>query len=174
MNLKTRLRAAIVLLLTVSIGASVRLAAQGRQAPPPEYQELVAASQLADPALRLKEFERIKAAYPNTQYREAIEASILDAKVMLAATLDDVIALQRAFLAEGQGPARLQKPVAMAVQLLNHPRLESFDHTKVLDYRPGLPRGGPQGRGRSRPLSRASPKSSGIFSRPASSAPSSC
>jgi thiol-disulfide isomerase/thioredoxin len=134
MNLKTRLRAAIVLLLTVSIGASVRLAAQGRQTPPPEYQELVAASRLADPALRLKEFERIKAAYPGTQYREAIETSILDAKVMLAVTLDDVIALQRAFLAEGQGPARLQKPVAMAVQLLNHPRLESFDHTKVLDY----------------------------------------
>jgi len=134
MNLKTWLRAASVLLLTVSIGASARIAAQGRQAPPPEYKELVAASQLMDPALRLKEFERIKAAYPNTQYKEAIEASILDAKVTLAVTLDDVIALQRAFLAGAQGPARLQKPVAMAVQLLNHPRLESFDHAKVLDF----------------------------------------
>jgi len=133
MNSKTRLRAAAALILAVSIGASVWLAAQGRQAPPPEYKELVSASQLKDPALRLKEFERIKAAYPNSQYREAIEASIQDAKATLAGTLEEVLALQRDFLAESTGPAKLQKPVAMAVQLLNHPRLESFDHAKVLD-----------------------------------------
>jgi len=134
MNANTRLRAVTVLLIVLSIGASSRLAAQGRsQAPPPEYKELVAAYQLKDPGVRLKEFERIKAAYPNTAYKEAIEASIQDAKVALATTLDDVLALQRDFLADGRGPARLQKPVAMAVQLLNHPRLDSFDHTRVLD-----------------------------------------
>jgi thiol-disulfide isomerase/thioredoxin len=134
MNAHARLRAVTALLVVLSIGASSRLAAQGRQqAPPPEYKELVAAYQLKDPGIRLKEFERIKAAYPNTLYKEAIEASIQDAKVALATTLDDVLALQRDFLTEGQGPARLQKPVAMAVQLLNHPRLDSFDHTKVLD-----------------------------------------
>ena len=133
MNKKIRLRAAIVLLLAISIGASVRLAAQGRQTPPPEYKELVAAIQLKDPALRLKEFERIQAAYPNSLYKEAIEASILDARVALAGTLDEVIALQRGFMVGGEGPVRLQKPVAMAVQLLNHPRLETFDHGRVLD-----------------------------------------
>ncbi|MGZ5469132.1 MAG: hypothetical protein ACXW2H_08300 [Candidatus Aminicenantales bacterium] len=133
MKAETRLRAVIALLLLFSIGVSGRLAAQGGQAPPPEYNELVAAYKLQDPSLRLKEFERIKAAYPNTPYREAIEASIQDANVALATTLDDVLALQRDFLAGGQGPVRLQKPVAMAVQLLNHPLLESFDHSKVLD-----------------------------------------
>jgi thiol-disulfide isomerase/thioredoxin len=134
MNANARLRAVTALLLVLLIGASSRLTAQGRQqAPPPEYKELVAAYQLKDPATRLKEFERIKAAYPGTAYREAIEASIQDAKVALATTLEDVLALQKDFLAGGQGPVRLQKPVAMAVQLLNHPRLETFDHVKVLD-----------------------------------------
>ncbi|MGZ5497973.1 MAG: hypothetical protein ACXWHI_04560, partial [Candidatus Aminicenantales bacterium] len=79
MKAETRLRAVIALLLFFSIGVSGRLAAQGGQAPPPEYNELVAAYKLQDPSLRLKEFERIKAAYPNTPYREAIEASIQDA-----------------------------------------------------------------------------------------------
>ncbi len=133
MNGNTRLRTAIVIVLALSIGASSRLAAQGRQAPPPEYKELVAASELKDPALRLKEFERLRDAYPNTIYKESIEADILEAKVELADSLDAVLELQQGFLATGNGPARLQKPLAMAVQLLNHPRLESFDRAKVLE-----------------------------------------
>lgn len=133
MNAGKRFRAVIALFVLFSIGLSGRLAAQARQAPPREYNELVAAYRLKDPALRLKEFERIKAAYPNSSYQEAIDASIQDARVALATTLDDVLALQKDFLAGGTGPVRLQKPVAMAVQLLNHPRLETFDHTKVLD-----------------------------------------
>ena len=133
MNTKTGLRTVVVLLLAVLIVAAGPLAAQGRQTPPPEYKELVAAYGLKDPALRLREFERIKAAYPNSRFSEAIEASIQDAKVALAETLDAVLALQREFLVEGKGPERLQKPIAMAVQLLNHPRLETFDHAKVLD-----------------------------------------
>jgi thiol-disulfide isomerase/thioredoxin len=133
MTRKTELRAAIVVFSFLAALGAGRLAAQSRQAPPPEYQALVAAAQMTDPALRLKEFERILAAYPRTRYREAIEANILDAKVALATTLDELIALQRDFMASAKGAARLQKPVAMAVQLLNHPRLETFDHTRVLD-----------------------------------------
>src|SRR5512143_3141682 len=134
MNVKRRTRTlAVVFVLTLALGLSGRLAAQGRSSYPPEYKEIVAAYQIADPAARLKEFERIRAAYPNTPYREAIDASILDAKVFMATTLEEVIALQRDFLTDGRGPVRLQKPVAMAVQLLIHPRLETFDHTRVLD-----------------------------------------
>jgi len=132
MNKRIGLRAVIILALAAVVCAAGPLAAQNRQAAPPEYKELVAAYQMKDPALRLKEFERIKAAYPNTRFKEAIEASIEDAKVSLAPTLDEVLVLQRGFLAEGKGPARLQKPLAMAAQLLNHPRLEAFDHAKVL------------------------------------------
>jgi thiol-disulfide isomerase/thioredoxin len=132
-NTTLRPWAVIVLGLVLSLAAAAPLAAQGRQAPPPEYKELAAATRIQDPALRLKEFERIKAAYPNSRFIEAIEASIQDAKVALAETLDAVLALQRGFLAGGKGPERLQRPFVMAVQLLNHPRLETFDHAKVLD-----------------------------------------
>jgi len=132
MNPHRRLRTALILLLALAIAGAGRLSAQGRQAPP-EYRELVAASQIKDPAARLKEFERILAAYPNTRYLEAIQANILDAKVALATTLDEILTLQRDFLKAGEGPSRLQRPMAVAVQLLNHPRLETFDHTRVLD-----------------------------------------
>jgi tetratricopeptide (TPR) repeat protein len=133
MNVNARLRAAVILLIALSISLSGRLAAQSRQTPPQEYRELVAAYQLKDPALRLKEFQRILAAYPTTQYKDAIEAIILESKVALAATLDEVIELQKGFLAAGQGPARAQNPIVLAALLLNHPRIETFDHSRVLD-----------------------------------------
>lgn len=132
MNAKTRVWAVLALAAVLTAAAAANLAAQGRQAPP-EYKELVAAYVMKDPAARLKEFERIKAAYPGSQFAEAIEAGIEESKAALSTTLDELLALQKSFLAGAAGPARLQKPVAMAVQLLNHPLVESFDHTKVLD-----------------------------------------
>ena len=71
-------------------------------------------------------------AYPNSQYTEAIESSIVVAKVELADTLDAVLALQKDHMAKGKGPARLQNPVVMAIQLLKHSRSASFDKAKVL------------------------------------------
>lgn len=128
-----RVRALIVVAGALAALTFAAGAPQGGQNQPPEYREVVAASQLKDPTARLREFERIRAAYPGTRYLEIIEANILDAKVALSASLDEIIALQRDFMAKARGPARLQTPVAMAVQLLNHPRLESFDHGRVLD-----------------------------------------
>lgn len=132
MNQTPRLRAVLIVFAVLVLAAAGRLAAQGRQAPP-EYKDLVAAYVMKDPAARLKEFQRIKAAYPDSQFMEAIEAGIQESKAALCASLDELLALQRDFLAGASGPARLQKPVAMAVQLLNHPLVESFDHVKVLD-----------------------------------------
>ena len=132
MNLKTRSQAVLILVMVLGLMASGQALAQGRQAPPPEYRELVAATDIQDAAVRLKEFERIKAAYPNSPYKEAIEGSILQARVELAETLEDVLALQKDFMAKGQGPARLQNPVVLAAQLLNHPRLGTFDASAVL------------------------------------------
>jgi thiol-disulfide isomerase/thioredoxin len=132
MNAKAQFRAVIVLALSLGLAAAAGLAAQSRQQAPPEYKDLVAAYDLKDPALRLKEFERIMASYPNSQYREAIDAGILQAKVELTGTLEAVLALQKEFLNGAQGPARLQRPVVMAVQLLNHTRLASFSPSEVL------------------------------------------
>ena len=137
MTTKTYLRAAIALgaalFLTAAAVLSAQTApAQTRQAPP-EYRELIAASRIEDPAARLKEFERLKAAYPDSQFAEAIEASILEAKVTMADALETVLGLQKEFVARGKGPAMLQSPVAMAIQLLNHAKLPAFDPAKVLE-----------------------------------------
>jgi tetratricopeptide (TPR) repeat protein len=118
--------------LALALAVALAAAAQTRQSPPPEYKQIVAAYNITDAAARLKEFERLKMAYPNSPYMEAIEASILVAKVELATTLDDVLALQKEAIARGQGPARLQNPVVMAIQLLRHPRIGDFDKAKIL------------------------------------------
>lgn len=107
-------------------------AGQTRPGQPPEYKELVAAFSLKDAAARLKEFERIKAAYPNSQFMEAIENGILNARIDLAETLEAVLSLQKDMLAGGKGPARLQNPLRAAYQVLDHPKLASFDRAKVL------------------------------------------
>lgn len=133
MNIQRRSRTALILLFALGWLVAGQALAQGRQAPPPEYKELVATYDIQDPGVRLKEFERIKAAYPNSQYREAIEGSILEAKVELAETLETVLSLQKDFMVKGRGPARLQNPVVMAVQLLGHPRLAAFDKSEVLN-----------------------------------------
>jgi thiol-disulfide isomerase/thioredoxin len=132
MNLKTRFQAALILGVVLGAIVSNQVLAQGRQSPPPEYKELVAASELKDASARIKEFERIKAAYPNSQFLAAIDGSIMEAKIELAATLESVVSLQDGFMAMAKGPARLQNPTMAADQILGHPRLGAFDKAAVL------------------------------------------
>lgn len=132
MNLKIRFQAVLILVMVLGSMASSQALAQGRPAPPPEYKELVAAYEIKDAAARIKEFERIKAAYPNSQFAVAIEGSIVEAKIELAVTLESVLSLQNDFMAKGRGPARLQNPIMAADQILRHPKLGAFDKAAVL------------------------------------------
>ncbi len=61
-----------------------------------------------------------------------VDMYIQTSKVELADTLDAVLALQKDFLAKGQGPARLQGPLMASAQILTHPKIASFDKDKVL------------------------------------------
>ncbi|MGD1008694.1 MAG: hypothetical protein ABR951_00925 [Candidatus Aminicenantales bacterium] len=133
MKKRMRLIAAFAAFIALGLMFSSQAFAQGRQAAPPEYKELVAASQIKDAAARLKEFERIKAAYPTSQFTAWIDRSILSAKIDLAPTLDAVLALQSDLLAKGQGPDRLQNPFVAAGQILGHPKLGTFNKTEVLN-----------------------------------------
>ena len=81
MNLKIRFQAALIFIIVLGLIVPSRALAQSRQAPPPEYKEFVAAYEIKDASARIKEFERIKAAYPNSQFAAAIERSILEAKL---------------------------------------------------------------------------------------------
>lgn len=132
MNLKTRFQAVLILFMVLGLIVSSQVLAQGRQTPPPEYKELVAAYEIKDASARIKEFERIKAAYPNSQFTEGIDGGIAEAKIELAVTLESVLSLQNDFMAKGRGPARLQNPGEAADQILRHPKLGTFDKAAVL------------------------------------------
>ena len=125
--------AAACWLLILMLPATRAVAAQDRQELTPEYKQIVAAYNIPDPATRLKEFERLKMAYPNSPYMEAIDASIMVAKVELAPTLDAVLALQKEAIDKGRATARIQNPVVMAIQLLRHPLIGTFDKARVLE-----------------------------------------
>jgi hypothetical protein len=133
MKKRMRFLAVFAAFFALSLMISSQAFAQGRQAAPPEYKELVAASQIKDAAARLKEFERIKAVYPASQFMAGIDRGILSAKIELAGTLDAVLALQKDFLSKGQGPDRLQNPFVAADQILGHPKLGTFNKTEVLN-----------------------------------------
>jgi thiol-disulfide isomerase/thioredoxin len=121
--------------LAFSIGLGLILSGQaigqGQRQQPPEYKEVVAASRIMDAPARLKEFERIKSVYPNSEMMEIIDRYILTTKIEMAGTLDAILALQKDFLAKGKGPARLQNPFMAADQILQHPKLKTFDKAKV-------------------------------------------
>jgi len=119
----------MTLALVVILAAAAQ--AQGQKQQPPEFKQLMAAVQIKDAAARLQEFERIKAAYPQSEYMSRIDQYIFMAKVELADTLDAVLGLQAGMLAKAEGPDRLVEPYWTALQILDHPKLKTFDKSKV-------------------------------------------
>ncbi len=104
----------------------------GQRQQPPEYNEVAAASRLQDPAARLKEFERIKAAYPAAAMMATIDSFIAGARIELAPTLDAVLGLQKTEIASASGPRKLAVLYAAGFAILEHPKIKSFDPAKVL------------------------------------------
>ncbi len=117
---------AVILVLVVSSSAQ-----QPRREPPPEYKEFLAAVRLADPDARLKELERIKAAYPKSVMAQAFDGAILDARVALADSVDAVLELQKERLAKAAGFDRVVVLYGSTVELLDHDRLDKFDKKAV-------------------------------------------
>jgi thiol-disulfide isomerase/thioredoxin len=119
--------AVLAVLCAVALGA-VLLA---QQQPPPERQEIQAARQIGDLTLRIKELERIKAAYPQSGLMTTIERNILDARVGLCETVDAVDALQRPLLSKGSGFDRLDAYYYACDRILSHRNLDRFDKARV-------------------------------------------
>lgn len=132
MKRKNSPRALAAAVLVLGLVAPAVAFGQGRPPQPPEYKEVVAAFALGDASARLKELERIKAAYPDSPLKAALDSGILTAKIELAGTLEAVLALQEGQLAGANGPAKLQLPSVAADQILTHPRLAAFDKQAVL------------------------------------------
>jgi len=118
-------------LLAILTAVIFVLPVQAQRQMPPEYKEIVAARSIVDAAARLKEFERIKAAYPNSEMMGAIDNFILTAKVEMADTLDAVLSLQKSGIAKAQGPAILANLAGSAEQIIDHPKLAVFSKPGV-------------------------------------------
>jgi thiol-disulfide isomerase/thioredoxin len=123
---------ALIVIAAFGLILSSQAVAQTQPQQPPEYKEVVAAARIQDLAAKLKELERIKAAYPTTQYMGTIDGWILAAKVDLSESLDAVLALQKDFVAKAKGTDLVQAPFMAADQIISHPKLLAFDKAKVL------------------------------------------
>ena len=114
------------------LAACLALPALAQTPQPQELKEYQAAVALKDPAAKLKELERIKAAYPPSAVSGYVEAQILAAKAALAGTLDELLALQHQNQASTKGVQLLVNLGAYPGQLLDHPKAATFDKAKVL------------------------------------------
>ncbi len=123
------LGAFFLLALAVSSTAAFQAAGQTR---PPEYNEIVAAQKIADPAARLKEFERLKTAYPQSPMLGTIEANIYGIKLEMAETLEAVLQLQKGDLGKGEGFMKWLSYFSAATDIVDHDKWETFDKAGVL------------------------------------------
>jgi hypothetical protein len=131
---------ALNLVLCVVLGWTAQARAQSREQRPLELKQIMAAVEIEDASARLKELERIKAAYPQSGYMDRIDEFIFMARVELADTLAAVLDLQKDAMAKakGKGPERIYEPYMLAEQILEHKKVKSFDKARVtaavLDY----------------------------------------
>jgi tetratricopeptide (TPR) repeat protein len=98
---------------------------------PPEYKELMSALRIEDLAARLKELERIKAAYPQSRYAAAIDNAILASRIGLAPDVDAVVKLQQPAIQSAQGTGRIFAYYSAAMQIVRHKNIAQFDKNKV-------------------------------------------
>jgi len=140
MNMRKRLvgfAAAALFAAVLGIGAPMICAQQAAR--PPEYAEIMAAQRIVEADARLKEFERIKSAYPQSAMMEYIDTAIRVTKIEMSASLDEILALQKPAVGQGEGFDKLISYLDATSQITSHPGLSAFDKPAVikaiLDYR---------------------------------------
>lgn len=121
----------IVFLLFFALSSSAVLFSQQRADQSPEYKEFLSALRIEDLNARVKELERIKAAYPNSTYLPAIENAIIRAKIGLATDVESILQLQKTALQSAQGARRIFSYYIFCLDILEHKNLAQFDKKKV-------------------------------------------
>ena len=126
----SRIRIIATLVFVLAVFSFV-LQAGAQTERPPEYRELARAMRIQDPSARLKELERIKAAYPESQYRLMIDNLIVGVKVEMADKLETILDLQKSVLESSQSIQRPFYYFTHCLDILQHPNLARFDKKKV-------------------------------------------
>jgi thiol-disulfide isomerase/thioredoxin len=125
-------RTGMIMALVFVLAALCFAALAGAQAErPPEYRELARAMKIENLSARLKELERIKAAYPESQYRLMIDNLIIGVKVEMADKLETILGLQRSVLEASQSVQRPFYYFTYCLDILQHTNLARFDKKKV-------------------------------------------
>lgn len=120
-----------ILLLSMAV-AGPALSVQTRPGQqPPEYKELMSAIRIEDLNARIKELERIKAAYPQSRYAAAIDSAISVARIGLAPDVDAIVKLQQPVLQSAQGTGRIFSYYSASMQILRHKNIAQFDKKKI-------------------------------------------
>ena len=128
-----RLFFAVGTVLLFILGAAGSIAAPAQQPPrPPEFKEIMIARNIPDLAARLKEFERIKAVYPDSTMMPLIDDSIHGLKIELCSALDDDLALQKMVAGQGEGFEKIYSLYGAAMEIATHRNLSGFDKAGVI------------------------------------------
>ena len=131
--IRKRLFFAAGAILLLILGAAGPIAAPAQQPQrPPEFREIMIAQNIPDLVARLKEFERIKAAYPESRMMSVIDGAIHVIKVKMCSSLDDVLAQQKTVVGQGEGFDRLYSFYNATVQIVKHDNLAKFDTAGVV------------------------------------------
>jgi hypothetical protein len=129
-NRNTVFAAAVLFALILGIAAPIVRAQQ--PARPPEYGEVMAAQRMVDTAARLKEFERIKAAYPQSSMMPYIDTAIRVTKIEMCSDLDQILALQKPAVGQGNGFEKFTSYLDATSEISSHPQLATFDKAGVI------------------------------------------
>jgi tetratricopeptide (TPR) repeat protein len=128
----------ICLNLSLALGISSGLAARTsnqaprRQTPPPEQAEYAAARDITELPDRIKAFERLKAAYPDSTLRYVIDYNLLESLSNNADTFDKLLAGQRDVLASCKPWDRFFIMANAAKMLVNHSKFAEFPREAAL------------------------------------------
>jgi predicted negative regulator of RcsB-dependent stress response/thiol-disulfide isomerase/thioredoxin len=118
--------------LALCLASGLFAQAQQQQQAPPEFAELQAASRIADLNERIKELQRLKAAYPDSPYAPAFNNGLMAAYTNLADTLDKVLSVQKEAIADTKPVNRLNLVTAAVQLIMRHPKVDSFPKDELL------------------------------------------
>jgi len=104
----------------------------------PGYGEFVNAMKIEDFNARIRELERIKAAYPQAKFLALVDNALNGARIAMASSVEPILELQKTGIQSAVGIGRVLVYYYSSMDILDHSNLAKFDKSRVtravLDY----------------------------------------
>ncbi len=95
------------------------------------YREYVNAMKIADLNARIKELERIRAAYPQAKFLALVNIALNAARIALADSVESILELQKTTIQAAVGIGRVLVYYYSSMDILEHKNLAMFDKARV-------------------------------------------